>query len=216
MSSRNAGGDEVRDGQVPSADAAFDGQPIGSYLRLQRELRGITAEELAIQTRIPLRSLERLESGSFDGETDGFVRGFVRTVADALGLDPEDTVSRMLAEPRLEEASRIDLSFALSRALVGVVAVVLLAAAVGLVKAVAVSGDRPTEAVELEEHVYRRDPVRALSESEAATGSARLEEVQVSASPPPDTASRVRTEAAASPAPVMPPAPAAAVAASAP
>ncbi len=49
-------------------------------------------------TCIPLRSLERLESGAFDETPDGFARGFVRTVALALGLDPDETVSRMLPE----------------------------------------------------------------------------------------------------------------------
>ena len=78
---------------------SFDSSPIGEYLRRQRLLRGVTAEELARLTRIPLRSIERLESGQFDGQSDGFARGFVRTVADALGLDVEDTVSRMLEEP---------------------------------------------------------------------------------------------------------------------
>lgn len=50
-------------------------------------------------TRIPQRSLERLESGAFDRQPDGFARGFVRTVAAAIGLDPDDTVARMLEEP---------------------------------------------------------------------------------------------------------------------
>ena len=80
-------------------DATFESRPIGEYLRRQRILRGMSAEELASITRIPLRSLERLESGQFDGETDGFVRGFVRTVATALGLDADDAISRMLREP---------------------------------------------------------------------------------------------------------------------
>lgn len=72
---------------------------IGGYLKRQRLLRGITIEDLAADTRIPLRSLERLEAGYFDGVTDGFVRGFVRTVATALGLDADQTVARMLDEP---------------------------------------------------------------------------------------------------------------------
>jgi hypothetical protein len=66
---------------------------------MQRELRGITRKELCQQTQIPLRSLERLETGAFDGLDDGFVRGFVRTVADALGLDLDDTLARMSPEP---------------------------------------------------------------------------------------------------------------------
>jgi len=83
-----------------SGGETFESRPIGEYLRRQRILRGMSAEELADLTRIPLRSLERLESGQFDGENDGFVRGFVRTVAVALGLDTEDTISRMLQEPQ--------------------------------------------------------------------------------------------------------------------
>lgn len=82
-----------------AAEQTLGSPPIGEYLRRQRILRGMSAEELADLTRIPLRSLERLESGQFDGETDGFVRGFVRTVAAALGLDTDDAVSRMLSEP---------------------------------------------------------------------------------------------------------------------
>ena len=46
-------------------------------------------------TRIPIRSLARLEAGVFDAEPDGFARGFVRTVAIALGLPPDETVARM-------------------------------------------------------------------------------------------------------------------------
>jgi transcriptional regulator with XRE-family HTH domain len=182
MGSRNAGEGSVAGGDAGFAEGsvAFEGQPIGSYLRLQREIRGISAEELALQTRIPLRSLERLESGSFDGETDGFVRGFVRTVADALGLDPDDTISRMLAEPKLEESSRIDLSVALSRAFVGVAVVVLMAAAIGLVKAVGMSGEAASSGIPLSEQVYRRDPVRALAEAQAAIQADRLVAAELS------------------------------------
>jgi len=72
---------------------------IGAYIARQRRLRGISLEELEALTHIPRRSLERLESGVFDAEPDGFVRGFVRTVSAAIGLDPDDTVTRMLAEP---------------------------------------------------------------------------------------------------------------------
>jgi len=75
-------------------------EPIGAYLSRQRRLRGIDLEELARTTCIPLRSLQRLEAGAFDGTPDGFARGFVRTVASALGLDGDDAVCRMLPEAR--------------------------------------------------------------------------------------------------------------------
>ncbi|MFO0691428.1 MAG: helix-turn-helix transcriptional regulator [Myxococcota bacterium] len=89
-------------GELPPTPDDGDGAAatsIGGYLKRQRLLRGITIEDLAADTRIPLRSLERLEAGYFDGVTDGFVRGFVRTVATALGLDADQTVARMLDEP---------------------------------------------------------------------------------------------------------------------
>jgi transcriptional regulator with XRE-family HTH domain len=80
-----------------------DGDPIGAerigaYLARQRQLRGISVEDLAAQMRIPLRSLQRLEAGAFDHDPDGFARGFVRTVAMALGLPPDETIARMLPE----------------------------------------------------------------------------------------------------------------------
>lgn len=84
-----------RDAAVASSERA---EPIGAYLRRQRTLREITLEQLSEATRIPLRSLQRLESGAFDREPDGFARGFVRTVAIALGLPPDETVARMLPE----------------------------------------------------------------------------------------------------------------------
>ena len=90
-------------GGLPETPALSGGEgasdSIGAYIARQRKLRGISLEELEVLTRIPRRSLERLESGAFDAEPDGFVRGFVRTVSVAIGLDPDDTVTRMLVEP---------------------------------------------------------------------------------------------------------------------
>jgi hypothetical protein len=83
------------------AETGLEPEPIGAYLSRQRRLRGVSLDELARVTCIPLRSLARLESGAFDAAPDGFARGFVRTVAVALGLDPDDTVGRMLPEARL-------------------------------------------------------------------------------------------------------------------
>jgi len=71
---------------------------IGAYLARQRKLRGVSLDELESLTRIPKRSLERLEAGVFDADRDAFARSFVRTVALALGLDATDAVARMLPE----------------------------------------------------------------------------------------------------------------------
>ena len=96
-------------GRVPAAPAVgpsapgLGREPIGRYIAQQRMLRGIDLDELAARTRIPRRSLERLEAGAFDHNPDGFSRGFVRTVAEAIGLDPDEAVARMRVEP---EATR--------------------------------------------------------------------------------------------------------------
>ncbi len=87
-------------GGLPEAPAVGPAaELVGRYLSRQRRLRGISLADLSAQTRIPMRSLERLESGAFDHTPDGFSRGFVRTVAVAIGLDADEAVARMLREP---------------------------------------------------------------------------------------------------------------------
>lgn len=155
-------------GTGSSFDDTFESIPIGEYLRRQRILRGVTAEELAHLTRIPLRSLERLESGQFDGETDGFVRGFVRTVANALGLDVEDAISRMLKEPTATTWERHGPGRSAKQLLAISVAAVLLAFVfLGLRAAWTVLlGDASGPASR--EVVLWRDPVRSLAEATGA------------------------------------------------
>ncbi len=100
---------ERKSESAPRRDAALTGnespEAIGAYLRRQRSLRGISLEALHKATQIPLRSLERLEAGAFDNKPDGFVRGLVRTVAEALGLNPSETVARMLREAIVPDAA---------------------------------------------------------------------------------------------------------------
>jgi cytoskeletal protein RodZ len=140
-------------------------EPIGGYLARQRQLRGISIGELAEATRIPRRSLERLEAGAFDSRPDGFVRGFVRTVAEALGLEPDDTVNRMRTEPEAQgetsrAASRLQLSLAfLATALLLVLPLVWI-------NQVRLSSPGSAEARAPEsDRVVRRDAVKALIES---------------------------------------------------
>ena len=81
-----------------------DGKPRYDGVRDFLTSRGISLDDLESITKIPRRSLERLESGAFDEAPDGFARGFVRTVAGALGLDPDEAVMRLMSEPPAEEA----------------------------------------------------------------------------------------------------------------
>ncbi|MEM7413798.1 MAG: helix-turn-helix domain-containing protein [Myxococcota bacterium] len=136
---------------------------IGHYLMSQRKLRGISLDELAARTRIPRRNLERLESGAFDHQPDGFVRGFVRTVAEDLGLDPQEAVMRLLGEPSAvdeDQRRRRRLQAAVAAFVVGGV---LLAAAGWAVRETA-RWLTATPDPNSEDRVLRRDPVRVLAE----------------------------------------------------
>jgi len=147
---------------------------IGRYLASQRELRGISLDELSARTKIPRRNLERLESGAFDAQSDGFVRGFVRTVADALGLDAKEAVMRMVGEPAGGDDEllwRRRVRIGVLTALIG--GVLLIGMGLGLRYAtrwvVEPTGGPP-------DHVYRRDVVRALAEGEHDGGAAKKDE----------------------------------------
>ena len=68
---------------------------VGARLRLERELLGMSIEEIARATRIPVTSLERVENDRFDdlpGEV--FVRGFLRSYAKTVGLDADEVLAQ--------------------------------------------------------------------------------------------------------------------------
>jgi cytoskeletal protein RodZ len=69
---------------------------LGSYLRSERELRGVDLADVAAETRVPeaaLRSIEEDRLDDLPGEV--FVRGFVKAYARCIGLDVEEVVSRI-------------------------------------------------------------------------------------------------------------------------
>src|SRR3974390_434475 len=66
----------------------------GESLKREREMRGVTLEEISAATRIATRFLRAIETEEWDQLPGGvFNRGFVRAVARYLGLDEENTVS---------------------------------------------------------------------------------------------------------------------------
>ena len=74
-------------------------EPVGQYLRRQREARRMSLEEVARATRVPLASMERIESGQFDelpGEV--FVRGFLRSYARAVEISGDEVLARYNAD----------------------------------------------------------------------------------------------------------------------
>jgi cytoskeleton protein RodZ len=67
--------------------------PFGDHLRREREMRGVSLEEISKTTRIGVRFLEALEGEQWDRLPGGvFNRGFIRAVARYLGLDEERLV----------------------------------------------------------------------------------------------------------------------------
>jgi cytoskeleton protein RodZ len=79
--------------QESNQPTAKDG--FGVHLRREREMRGVTLEEISSATRIGTRFLDALEAEQWEVLPGGvFNRGFVRSTAQFLGLDPE----AMLAE----------------------------------------------------------------------------------------------------------------------
>jgi cytoskeletal protein RodZ len=148
-------------------DASEREPSIGAYLARQRRLRGISIDELQKATRVPRRSLERLEAGAFDAVPDGFTRGFVKTVAFALGLDPDETLARMLVEPdaRADRTPRVS-GRSLAWALAAAAVVVAASGLVWFVRSGPDTDSAPEPAGVDSELVYRRDPVRELAESD--------------------------------------------------
>ncbi len=66
----------------------------GEHLRREREMRGVSLDEIAGATRISRRFLEALEKEAWDRLPGGvFNRGFVRTVARFLGLEEESLLA---------------------------------------------------------------------------------------------------------------------------
>ena len=144
-------------------DPGSERESIGSYLSSQRRLRGISLDELAERTRIPRRNLERLESGAFDAQPDGFVRGFVRTVAAELGLDAQEAVMRLTGEP-LAPSEEWRRRRAAAAGVLGALALCGLLALGWALREATRWLALPAPGVE-SEWVYRRDAVRELAES---------------------------------------------------
>ena len=66
----------------------------GSYLKHERELRGVPLEEISGTTKIHIRFLQALEENKFD-ELPGkvFIKGYIRSYANTIGSDVEETLN---------------------------------------------------------------------------------------------------------------------------
>lgn len=74
---------------------------VGTTLRRQRESKRMGLAEVSRVTRIPASTLEAIELDQFDdlpGEV--FVKGFLKSYAHSVGLEPADVVARYAASRR--------------------------------------------------------------------------------------------------------------------
>jgi cytoskeletal protein RodZ len=77
-------------------------ESVGQYLRRHREAKRMSMEEISRATRVPIASVDRIEADQFDelpGEV--FVRGFLKSYAKAIGLEPDDVLARYTASRRV-------------------------------------------------------------------------------------------------------------------
>ena len=107
-------------------------EDFGSYLKSERELRGVPLEEISSVTKIPTRYLQALENNQFDdlpGEV--FIKGYIRSIAKVIGSDPNsmlstyDEISKQLSSniktetvPVVEDKIPIDMDFILKLGLI--------------------------------------------------------------------------------------------------
>jgi cytoskeletal protein RodZ len=72
-------------------------EDVGSYLKHERELRGIALDEIARDTKISARFLSALEENRFEdlpGEV--FIKGFIRAYGQAIGLNADELLAAYL------------------------------------------------------------------------------------------------------------------------
>ena len=69
-------------------------EDFGAHLKSERELRGVTIDEVASKTKIHARYLHALENNQFEklpGEV--FINGFIRSMAKVIGADENELLS---------------------------------------------------------------------------------------------------------------------------
>ena len=81
--------------------------PFGEHLRRERELRGVTLDEVSAATRIKTTFLEALENGRWEELPGGaFNRGFIRATSKFLGLDEDGMIAEYSLETGTAEQSK--------------------------------------------------------------------------------------------------------------
>ena len=75
-----------------------DRRGLGERLKRQRERRGVTLQQISHSTKVPASLFASLEAGDCSRWPAGlYARAYVRAYADAIGLNPDETVEEFVA-----------------------------------------------------------------------------------------------------------------------
>lgn len=86
-------------GELSDAASSTDGETLGDSLRLARQQSGRSLAQLSSLTRVPVRYLTAIEQNDFSTLPNRvFSIGYVRSYAEALGLDEQLAVERFKRE----------------------------------------------------------------------------------------------------------------------
>ena len=81
-------------------------EPFGKLLLDARAARGMTLAEVSAATKIPVSKLQAIERDDIENLPGGiFTRGFVRSYAETVGLDPQETLAQF--EARFPDESSV-------------------------------------------------------------------------------------------------------------
>lgn len=81
----------------------------GRYLRQQRELRGMSLDEVARSTKIPPTLLGALEEGQAERFPERvFVLNYIRSYANVVGLSADEALNRFQEIPGAPRAEHFD------------------------------------------------------------------------------------------------------------
>jgi cytoskeleton protein RodZ len=70
-------------------------QTLGSYLKQEREKRGITIEQISSATKISVKTLIALEEDHYaDLPAKPFIRGFIQAYCRCVGIDPQECLTK--------------------------------------------------------------------------------------------------------------------------
>jgi len=77
----------------------FAADPIGSRLKAAREAQGMSLDDIAAKTRVPIRHLQHIEKGEWDAlPAPTYSVGFARAYATAVGLNASEIGSELRAQ----------------------------------------------------------------------------------------------------------------------